>query len=164
MIRIAGLTTFSASILGSLAAAACLALSAPAMAQTKPPNVRPPAGVAAHRAGVRAAQLRWQEGHRRQHVEQLANWKPGAERSRRNPLRRGPRGAAGLHRRAAAGRPGRDAQCGRRMGKNPKTIEPLVPVDLVVDHSVMIDHYGSKKALDLNMKLEFQRNRSAMSS
>jgi aconitate hydratase len=46
-----------------------------------------------------------------------------------------------------------------RLGKNPKAIEPLVPVDLVVDHSVMIDHYGSKKALDLNMKLEFQRNR-----
>jgi aconitate hydratase len=46
-----------------------------------------------------------------------------------------------------------------KMGKNPKTIEPLVPVDLVVDHSVMVDHYGSKDALDLNMKLEFQRNR-----
>ncbi len=46
-----------------------------------------------------------------------------------------------------------------RLGKNPKTIEPLVPVDLVVDHSVMIDHFGSKKALDLNMKLEFERNR-----
>jgi aconitate hydratase len=44
------------------------------------------------------------------------------------------------------------------MGKNPKVIEPLVPVDLVVDHSVMIDHYGKKEALDLNMKLEFQRN------
>jgi len=44
------------------------------------------------------------------------------------------------------------------MGKNPKLIEPLVPVDLVVDHSVMIDHYGKKEALDLNMKLEFQRN------
>ena len=42
------------------------------------------------------------------------------------------------------------------LGKNPKTIEPLVPVDLVVDHSVMIDHYGSGKALDLNMKLEFE--------
>src|SRR5207237_10935923 len=42
--------------------------------------------------------------------------------------------------------------------KNPKAIEPLVPVDLVVDHSVMIDHYGSKDSLDLNMKLEFQRN------
>jgi aconitate hydratase len=45
-----------------------------------------------------------------------------------------------------------------RMGKNPKVIEPLVPVDLVVDHSVQIDHYGSKSALDRNMQLEFQRN------
>jgi aconitate hydratase len=45
-----------------------------------------------------------------------------------------------------------------RLGKDPKTIEPLVPVDLVVDHSVMIDHFGSPKALDLNMKLEFSRN------
>jgi aconitate hydratase len=45
-----------------------------------------------------------------------------------------------------------------KMGKNPKVIEPLVPVDLVVDHSVMIDHFGNKDALDLNMKLEFQRN------
>src|SRR5919106_838 len=45
-----------------------------------------------------------------------------------------------------------------RMGKDPKVIEPLVPVDLVVDHSVQIDHYGSKGALDLNMKLEFKRN------
>ena len=45
-----------------------------------------------------------------------------------------------------------------QLGKDPKRIEPLVPVDLVVDHSVMIDHFGSNKALDLNMKLEFQRN------
>jgi len=45
-----------------------------------------------------------------------------------------------------------------RMGKNPKVIEPLVPVDLVVDHSVQIDNYGSKSALEQNMKLEFQRN------
>ncbi|HSI57890.1 MAG TPA: aconitate hydratase AcnA [Ideonella sp.] len=44
------------------------------------------------------------------------------------------------------------------LGKNPKAIEPLVPVDLVVDHSVMIDHYGSPAALRLNMELEFQRN------
>ncbi len=44
------------------------------------------------------------------------------------------------------------------LGKSPKSIEPLVPVDLVVDHSVMIDHYGTKNSLDLNMKLEFQRN------
>jgi aconitate hydratase len=46
----------------------------------------------------------------------------------------------------------------KAQGKNPKTIEPLVPVDLVVDHSVMTDHTGSKDALDLNMKLEFKRN------
>ena len=45
------------------------------------------------------------------------------------------------------------------MGKNPKVIEPLVPVDLVVDHSVQVDHYGTTDALDLNMELEFQRNR-----
>ena len=46
----------------------------------------------------------------------------------------------------------------KKLGKNPKNIEPLVPVDLVVDHSVQIDHYREKKALDLNMKLEFERN------
>jgi aconitate hydratase len=45
-----------------------------------------------------------------------------------------------------------------KMGKNPKVIEPLVPVDLVVDHSVMIDHYGTGDALEKNMALEFQRN------
>jgi aconitate hydratase len=44
------------------------------------------------------------------------------------------------------------------MGKNPKAIEPLVPVDLVVDHSVMVDYYRRPDALDLNMKLEFSRN------
>ena len=46
----------------------------------------------------------------------------------------------------------------QKTGRNPKVIEPLVPVDLVVDHSVQIDHYGTKSALDLNMKLEFKRN------
>src|SRR5437870_2372826 len=46
-----------------------------------------------------------------------------------------------------------------RMDRNPKEIEPLVPVDLVVDHSVQVDYYRDKNALDLNMKLEFQRNR-----
>lgn len=46
----------------------------------------------------------------------------------------------------------------KHMGKDPKSIEPLVPVDLVVDHSVQIDHFREKNALDLNMKLEFQRN------
>ncbi|HYA88171.1 MAG TPA: aconitate hydratase AcnA [Nitrospirota bacterium] len=47
----------------------------------------------------------------------------------------------------------------RRMGKNPRIIEPLVPVDLVVDHSVQIDSYGSPDALHNNMDMEFRRNR-----
>jgi aconitate hydratase len=46
----------------------------------------------------------------------------------------------------------------KAMGKNAKSIEPLVPVDLVVDHSIMVDYFGTKQALDLNMKLEFKRN------
>src|SRR5882724_3104298 len=46
-----------------------------------------------------------------------------------------------------------------RMGKNPKMIEPLVPVDLVVDHSVQVDFAGSADALRRNLEIEFQRNR-----
>ncbi|HWA09273.1 MAG TPA: aconitate hydratase [Opitutaceae bacterium] len=46
-----------------------------------------------------------------------------------------------------------------RMGKNPKIIEPLVPVDLVVDHSVQVDFAGSADALKKNLELEFSRNR-----
>src|SRR5258706_236422 len=46
-----------------------------------------------------------------------------------------------------------------RLGKNPKIIEPLVPVDLVVDHSVQVDFAGSPDALRLNMQMEFKRNR-----
>jgi aconitate hydratase len=46
----------------------------------------------------------------------------------------------------------------KAMNKDAKSIEPLVPVDLVVDHSIMIDYFGTKNALDLNMQLEFKRN------
>jgi aconitate hydratase len=46
-----------------------------------------------------------------------------------------------------------------RMGENPGIIQPLVPVDLVVDHSVQIDCYGSPEALRKNMNMEFMRNR-----
>jgi aconitate hydratase len=46
-----------------------------------------------------------------------------------------------------------------RLGRDAKMIEPLVPVDLVVDHSVQVDFYGSAAALRLNMDLEFKRNR-----
>ncbi|HBF02859.1 MAG TPA: aconitate hydratase AcnA, partial [Verrucomicrobiales bacterium] len=46
-----------------------------------------------------------------------------------------------------------------RLGKNPKMIEPLVPVDLVVDHSVQVDFAGSGDAMDRNLDKEFTRNR-----
>jgi aconitate hydratase 1 len=46
-----------------------------------------------------------------------------------------------------------------KLGKNPKIIEPLVPVDLVVDHSVQVDFAGSADALQKNLELEFTRNR-----
>jgi aconitate hydratase len=46
-----------------------------------------------------------------------------------------------------------------RAGKNPKMIEPLVPVDLVVDHSVQVDFAGTADALNRNLELEFERNR-----
>ena len=46
-----------------------------------------------------------------------------------------------------------------RLGRDPKMIEPLVPVDLVVDHSVQVDFFGSGDALQKNLDLEFKRNR-----
>jgi len=45
-----------------------------------------------------------------------------------------------------------------RLGGNPKLIEPLVPVDLVVDHSVQVDFSGTADALSRNLEMEFQRN------
>jgi aconitate hydratase len=45
------------------------------------------------------------------------------------------------------------------MGKDPGIIEPLVPVDLVVDHSVQVDFFGTPMALQQNLDLEFKRNR-----
>ncbi len=46
-----------------------------------------------------------------------------------------------------------------RLGRNAKLIEPLVPVDLVIDHSVQVDSYGTADALARNLELEFARNR-----
>ena len=47
----------------------------------------------------------------------------------------------------------------KRLGGNPKKINPLIPVDLVIDHSVQVDAFGSSRALEENVKLEFERNR-----
>jgi aconitate hydratase len=45
------------------------------------------------------------------------------------------------------------------LGGNPNKINPLSPVELVIDHSVMVDHFGSQNALDLNTQMEFDRNK-----
>lgn len=45
------------------------------------------------------------------------------------------------------------------MGKDSSKANPLMPVDLVIDHSVQVDEYGTKKAFDINAALEFERNR-----
>ena len=50
-----------------------------------------------------------------------------------------------------------------KMGGNTDTINPLVPVDLVIDHSVQVDHFREKNALLLNTKLEFERNQERYS-
>ena len=94
-----------------------------------------------------------------EHVAQLANWKPDAVRTDEIPFV-----VARVVLQDFTGVPLLADLAAMRnvaaaMGRDPKSIEPLVPVDLVVDHSVTVDHYGTKDALDLNMKVEFQRNR-----
>jgi aconitate hydratase len=93
------------------------------------------------------------------HVAQLARWQPNAQRMDEIPFivaRVVLQDFTGVPLLADLAAMRSTAQ---RLGADPKKIEPLVPVDLVVDHSVTVDHYGTKDALDLNMKLEFQRNR-----
>ena len=93
-----------------------------------------------------------------EHIQQLANWLPTAARTDEIPfvvarvVLQDFTGVPLLADLAAM------RGVAKKMGKDPKNIEPLVPVDLVVDHSIQIDHFRQKNALDLNMKLEFQRN------
>ncbi len=93
-----------------------------------------------------------------EHVRQLANWQPNAARTEEVPfvvarvVLQDFTGVPLLADLAAM------RSAALKLGRDPKTVEPLVPVDLVVDHSVMVDHYAAKNALDLNMQLEFKRN------
>ena len=92
------------------------------------------------------------------HVRELAGWKPVAPRTEEIPFV-----VARIVLQDFTGVPllcdlAAMRGVAAKMGRGPKVIEPLVPVDLVVDHSVQVDHYGNKNALDLNMKLEFKRN------
>lgn len=93
-----------------------------------------------------------------EHVKQLANWKPKAERNDEIPfvvsriVLQDFTGVPLLADLAAM------RNVAAKMGKKAKNIEPLVPVDLVVDHSIQVDYFRQKDALDLNMKMEFKRN------
>lgn len=94
-----------------------------------------------------------------EHVKQVANWAPQAKRLDEIPFvvaRVVLQDFTGVPLLADIAAMRGVAQ---KNGHNPKLIEPMVPVDLVVDHSVMIDYFGTKDALDLNMKVEFERNR-----
>lgn len=92
-------------------------------------------------------------------IRTLANWAPNAERTEEIPfvvarvLLQDFTGVPLLVDLAAM----RSAVA--RLGKNPQIIEPLVPVDLVVDHSVQVDYSSTSDSLQKNMELEFQRNR-----
>jgi aconitate hydratase len=131
--------------------------SLPALAKTFPSVDRLPMSIRI----VLESVLRNCDGKKvtEEHVRQIAHWKPTAERVDEIPfvvarvVLQDFTGVPLLADLAAM------RSVAARTGRNPKAIEPLVPVDLVVDHSVMIDYYGSRDALDLNMKLEFQRNR-----
>jgi aconitate hydratase len=94
-----------------------------------------------------------------EHVRQLAAWKPNAERTEEIPFT-----VARVILQDFTGVPlladlAAMRTAAQKMGKDPKKIEPLVPVDMVVDHSIQVDASGSHDALDLNMKIEFERNK-----
>jgi len=94
-----------------------------------------------------------------EHVRQLAGWKPNAERIEEIPFT-----VARVILQDFTGVPlladlAAMRSAAQKMGKDPKKIEPLVPVDMVVDHSIQVDASGTHDALDLNMKIEFERNR-----
>ncbi|MCS6775546.1 MAG: aconitate hydratase AcnA [Chloroherpetonaceae bacterium] len=90
----------------------------------------------------------------------LANWQPRAERVREIPFI-----VARIVLQDFTGVPllvdlAAMRSAVARMGKDPGIIEPLVPVDLVVDHSVQVDYAGVPDALQRNMEIEFRRNQA----
>ena len=105
--------------------------------------------------------LRLEDGRtvRPQDVEKLAKWDPGAvpdEEIAFMPARvllQDFTGVPAVVDLAAM----RDAMAG--MGGDPKKINPLLPAELVIDHSVIVDQFGTPAAFQANAELEFQRNR-----
>ncbi len=93
-------------------------------------------------------------------VQTLANWKPNAERTEEIPFI-----VARIILQDFTGVPllvdlAAMRSTVARLGKDPGIIEPLVPVDLVVDHSVQVDYAEIPDALQKNMEIEFKRNRA----
>lgn len=93
------------------------------------------------------------------HIKQLAGWEPNAARVFEIPFI-----VARIVLQDFTGVPllvdlAAMRSAAMRLGKDPNRIEPLVPVDLVVDHSVQVDYYGDKQALSRNMEIEFERNK-----
>ena len=91
-------------------------------------------------------------------IERLANWQPQAQGQGDAPfvvarvLLQDFTGVPLLVDLAAM----RDAV--KKLGEDPKIVEPLVPVDLIIDHSVQVDRSGTSDAFHYNLELEFQRN------
>jgi aconitate hydratase len=97
---------------------------------------------------------------RERDVVELANWKPNAERIAEIPFV-----VARIVLQDFTGVPllvdlAAMRSAVERLGKDPAVIEPLVPVALVVDHSVQVDYWSTADALRLNMEVEFRRNRA----
>ena len=94
-----------------------------------------------------------------QHVRELANWQPNSQRTEEIPfvvariLLQDFTGVPLLADLAAM------RSAAQRAGKDPRKVEPLAPVEMVVDHSVQVDVFGRPDALEQNMKIEFERNR-----
>lgn len=93
-------------------------------------------------------------------IRNLANWQPTGERTEEIPFV-----VARIVLQDFTGVPllvdlAAMRSAASRLDKNPKIIEPLVPVDLVIDHSVQIDFANIPDALERNMEMEFKRNRS----
>src|SRR5437762_6555260 len=91
-------------------------------------------------------------------VRTLANWGPNAERTDEIPFM-----VARILLQDFTGVPllvdlAAMRSAAARLKADPRIIEPLVPVDLVVDHSVQVDYSNRADALDLNMQIEFKRN------
>ncbi len=104
--------------------------------------------------------LRNQDGDQvgREHIEQLASWQPRAERTREIPFivaRIVAPDASGIPLLAdlAAMR-----EVAARMGHDAEVIEPQIPVDLIIDHSLEVERAGTPDALAYNMRQEFSRN------